>query len=258
MIMRHVNEDEIVACCQTCGRYFEIWEKEVVRSGQAGLLFCKDPSCGVVACFYCKNEVCGVIAESVEAHVEATEAAHEHFACAQMASEKLAIESALALGQKMLCPSCKIGGRKDDACMHMTCMGCSTVWCYFCGLSEDNADKAQGDGRSQAPSIFAHNANWQENLGCRCPMYLTEICEFDSNWPEEEDECLDYFHRIKSLTLLRAELNRIGREKFCAVFAHFASLSNCGFSLGEIETAELTLVIPDEVSESEGDDDFTV
>ena len=44
-----------------------------------------------------------------------------------------AVQEALSLGGRMVCPSCNQQGEKNDACMHITCPSCSTRWCYCCG-----------------------------------------------------------------------------------------------------------------------------
>ena len=43
-------------------------------------------------------------------------------------------------------------------------------------------------------------------------MYLTNICDIDQSWPEDEDECLEYFHRIRSLKYLRQAYEQLGPE----------------------------------------------
>jgi hypothetical protein len=87
----------------------------------------------------------------------------------------------------MYCPTCGLGGRKDDACTHMKCIKCDTDWCYICGLKEADLDKENGD------SIYQHNELWHENEA-RCPMYLTAINQLDKRWPLDDDECLEFFH----------------------------------------------------------------
>ena len=51
-------------------------------------------------------------------------------------------------------------------------------------------------------NIYNHNEEWYENEK-RCPMYLTQISEVDDKWSEEDQACLDLFHKIKTLGLLR-------------------------------------------------------
>ena len=65
-----------------------------------------------------------------------------HNNCVTLREPKALIEQAIEEGSKMRCPSCKLAGRKDDACTHMTCTKCSTSWCYVCGLDVLKCDKA--------------------------------------------------------------------------------------------------------------------
>ena len=44
-----------------------------------------------------------------------------------------AVQEALSLGGRMVCPSCNQQGNKDEGCMHITCQTCPTKWCYCCG-----------------------------------------------------------------------------------------------------------------------------
>jgi len=55
----------------------------------------------------------------------------------------------------------------------MSC-ACGTVWCYICGMSESECDKAP---RTAGPAgIYQHNNDFERNLK-RCPMYLNQIQE---------------------------------------------------------------------------------
>ena len=52
-------------------------------------------------------------------------------------------------------------------------------------------------------NLKEHNAKWFENEK-QCPTFLTQISEIDKRWSEEDDQaCLDLFHKIKTLGLLR-------------------------------------------------------
>jgi hypothetical protein len=128
----------------------------------------------------------------------------------------------------MPCPVCGLRGIKDESCMHMKCPRCETPWCYLCGLSVKDCDKAPARPGMPVDDIFLHNADWQTNEK-RCPMYLTQvrfvcsaeqmplfpdgfvldaqILDIDPSWMGEYDEdsmgedevddqrCLEYFHR---------------------------------------------------------------
>jgi hypothetical protein len=58
---------------------------------------------------------------------------------------RLQVEGALHCGQVVQCPGCHIPTRKDDACMHMTCLQCSVRFCYVCGI--DRYSKYPAGGR---------------------------------------------------------------------------------------------------------------
>ena len=96
----------------------------------------------------------------------------------------------------MYCPGCKLGGRKDNNCTHMSCTACHTVWCYICGLEEKKLDKSDPKG-----DIYRHNEDWDTNPK-RCPMYFNEIHDIDASWPEDDEDCIILFHRKRTLELL--------------------------------------------------------
>lgn len=79
----------------------------------------------------------------------------------------------------------------------------------MCGLPEDLLDKANPDA-----NIYSHNEEWYNNLGKRCPMYLTEIHDVDKDWSENEDECLARFHRIKTIVSLKEFIKAVTEEKY--------------------------------------------
>ena len=112
-----------------------------------------------------------------------------HFACFEkesaLGAARVAWEEALARGQTMSCPNsaCRRRGIKDDACTHMTCTSCQTVWCYVCGLdtASDECDKAPDDGSGDDTmrAEYRHNREWQANER-RCPMFLSEVHGVDT------------------------------------------------------------------------------
>ena len=147
----------------------------------------------------------------------------------------------------MACPGCGVAGRKDEACTHMTCVKCETKWCYVCGLSEANADKSfRGGGRKS--TLFEHNTHFEFNQN-RCPMYLTQIGTIDDEWPaheEEEDnsstpredaeeECLEIFHRHRTLGMLYGAKKELGDEEWAIARQQFPNVRNCGFTDEQID-----------------------
>jgi hypothetical protein len=138
-----------------------------------------------------------------------------HLSCVALREEKAAFEKALADGGGQTCPGCGVVGRKDGMCTHMTCQECSTVWCYICGLSVDECDKAPRVGSASREPIYGHNEDWKTNPK-RCPMYLSSISDIDEEWEfddEDMDEdfdeedleelCLDKFHKWRALQKLK-------------------------------------------------------
>lgn len=98
---------------------------------------------------------------------------------------------------------------------------------------------------------------WETNEA-RCPMYLTQILEVDLNWLsegweerlqdeeldwEDDDKCLDYLHRFKTIQALQAARDKIGLEDFIASFVHFDALKNCGYTIDEIMSTDTTHLI---------------
>ena len=99
----------------------------------------------------------------------------------------------------------------------------------FCGLEESACDKSDDtDGLDDAASsIYQHNTDWEtdpkrfvvsetakkkraDSSYFSCPMYLTAIEEVDQSWSENEYECLEKFHRIRSLKYLRQAYDQLG------------------------------------------------
>lgn len=137
----------------------------------------------------------------------------------------------------MRCPGCGLSGLKDEACTHMTCDKCQTVWCYFCGLDQVHADKEGG-----ADNIYQHNRKWYSTEG-RCPMYLTEISQVDDRWPEEDEECLEFFHRKRAIRLLRDFVNEIKVDNYKKLVEIFPQCGEgAGFSLEDILTEDIELI----------------
>jgi hypothetical protein len=151
-----------------------------------------------------------------------------HFRCAELGALKAKFDNCIEAGMKRACPGCGHSGIKDDACTHMTCIGCNTIWCYLCGGDDRLLDKAQ------AGSIFEHNKSWNVRR-TRCPMFLMQINEIDASWPSEDRLCLDKLHRIWTLNLLSKLMEEVGLETLQLLFKHFASLANSGFSIEDIQ-----------------------
>ena len=61
------------------------------------------------------------------------------------------ILDALAEGARVRCPSCQSAYLLNGGCTHMNCTICMASFCYFCGRSEQDADK--GD---PVPDEYVH------------------------------------------------------------------------------------------------------
>ena len=76
-------------------------------------------------------------------------------------------------------------------------------------------------------------------------MYLTQILEVDPAWLGEdwdesqreevdEDMCLAYLHRRRTIKLLQDVRDAIGADVFQQVWLHFDSIRNAGFDLVDV------------------------
>jgi len=74
-------------------------------------------------------------------------------------------------------------------------------------------------------------------------MYLTQILDVDPSWLGEgegldeeadDDTCLAYLHRLRTIRLLQEVRVRVGAEVFENVWRHFDSVRNAGFDLDDI------------------------
>ena len=195
--------------------------------------------CDHGTCFVCNKDLpSGVFKYDIEKS--------PHAICKALRFAKTKIEQAIEEGSNMQCPGCGLSGRKDDACTHMTCPKCTTVWCYVCGLHVKDCDKANARPGRPIDDIFLHNQDWEINEK-RCPMYLTQILEVDLHWLggdwedraidedfEDDEKCLDYFHRFRTIKKLQQARDEIGHDDFQAVFEHFDSVKNSGYTLEEV------------------------
>jgi hypothetical protein len=117
-------------------------------------------------------------------------------------------------------PGCKVIGRKDRMCTHMTCSACTTDWCYLSGLSVDDCDKAPRTGEASTEPIYGHNEEWEVNP-LRCPTFMNMLAIVDDDWDLEEEAmdsdgeysegdleecCLNKFHHWKTIQLLKVRV----------------------------------------------------
>ena len=58
-----------------------------------------------------------------------------------------------------------------------------------------------------------HNEGWEVD-NTKCPMYLNEIHPVDDRWSCEDVECMDMFHRKRTIKLLIKFIEEIGIETY--------------------------------------------
>ena len=51
---------------------------------------------------------------------------------------------------------------------------------------------------------------------------------------EDDEKCLDYFHRFRTIKLLQDVLENIGKRAFISAFIGFGSIKNCGYTYGDV------------------------
>lgn len=239
--MHQLPPDEMVQTCGFCS-YAEIWSK----NGQGMLFFhCKSEKCNKATCTICKLEFIppkdGIIDEEYPSTAAAVEypstSFFYHTECPQLAPALAMFQDAIEEGTGVRCPSCQHLGRKDDACTHITCPKCQTMFCYLCGGDEATVDKAPGN----VVTIYAHNEDWDINPR-RCPMYLTQISELDDRWSHDDADCVTRISRIRTISKLRAAVQTMDEGVFARLVAKFASVANSGYTGKEIMEEDIELI----------------
>lgn len=180
---------------------------------------CRNPICAKKSCLICHH----LIEDEEDLALHRTR-------CFELKIYKQRIEEAIEAGSKQHCPHCQLAGVKNDACTHMICQRCRNSWCYFCGMKEKECSVPD----DVEPSLSAHNLEWESNEG-RCPMVLAGIQEIDPRWPDDDTDCLEYFHRHRTLAKLYGVWNDIGEEKFNEVNRMFGTIDASGYSIEEIQ-----------------------
>ena len=232
-----VGPDDILCQCPFCNF------AEIRRTDKTSLMFvfCGRDSCKKRSCIVCKREVIDdnldsedddeddcqndsdINGDNNEYHYKRLKF---HMKCSELALFKEKFDKIIESSTGVRCPGCGIIGRKDNACNHMSCLNCETQWCYFCG-------KKEGDLDTDNENIYHHFNDWQVNSN-RCPMYLNNISEVDSSWPEDGEAVLDYFHRQRTLRLLNKFYHECGWKKWNEISNQFTAIKACGFTEEEI------------------------
>ncbi|CAF3011052.1 unnamed protein product [Rotaria sp. Silwood2] len=224
-----LGQDERIDYCPFCSF-------GSIRSKQASHTFyCARPECDIVSCLTCQK-ACPKVKNNYPTDEELAEM-ERHFICAELADDKQIVDGYLELGQKVPCPNCGLAGRKDHGCTHMTCPTCAQVWCYFCGKKVEDCDREQGGENG----IHDHNVQWDCNPN-RCPIYLKQIADVDDRWPDNEEDCLVRFHRIRTLRLLREAFEKLGLNRMDELDRHFNIISSSDYTWDEILHGDLTLI----------------
>lgn len=74
-------------------------------------------------------------------------------------------------------------------------------------------------------------------------MRLESIKTVDKRWPAADRDCLEYFHRHRTIALLFDALMMIGEEKFREVNQYFGIIDASGYTLEEIKNHESRILI---------------
>ena len=194
--MSTLQPGESLLECPNC-RYSEICD---CSTADVARLHCKNEGCGSVTCYTCKLEIgklrwsgfdegklSPMAAGRDEDESDFEARAEEHLtSCFPLASLKFKLDEAMEWNSKFKCPTCNFGGQKDDACTHMKECPCAVHWCYFC------QQVYHGD----------HNSDWHTRSG-QCPLFLEELHDFDSTWPEDGAGCMQKLHRLVCLKKLK-------------------------------------------------------
>ncbi|CAF3745589.1 unnamed protein product [Rotaria magnacalcarata] len=227
ILIRQENYEKFIACVLPL-----FWSKdcpfcpylEIHTTDACPLYFftCQHPSCGKRSCLICLHNIIDDSDESIH-----------RSQCIELHSYKEMIEKAIEIGSQQHCPHCQLKGLKDDGCTHMSCERCGLTWCYLCGMKEEEClvdDQVE-------PSLSAHNQNWETHEG-RCPMSLVSIHELDERWPQNDRDCLEYFHRYRTLCQLYNVFKVIGEDKFDELNDTFGIIDGSGYRIEEIRDYE--------------------
>ncbi|CAF1104668.1 unnamed protein product [Rotaria sordida] len=218
-----LEKNEKLAQCPFCP-YLEIHTTDACP-----LYFftCQHPSCGKRSCLICLHAIKDDNDESIH-----------RSQCIELHSYKEMIEKAAESGSQQHCPHCQLRGIKDDGCTHMVCERCGLSWCYLCGMKEEEClvdDNVE-------PTFSAHNQDWEQHEG-RCPMSLVSIHELDERWPQDDQDCLEYFHRYRTLCQLYEVFKIIGEDKLDKLNNTFGIIDGSGYTIEEIKDYENRILI---------------
>ncbi|CAF1219202.1 unnamed protein product [Adineta steineri] len=216
-----LQDNEKLAQCPFCP-YVEIHTTDACP---LRFLTCQHPSCRKKSCLICLHEIVD------------DESLHES-RCIELQSYKEMVEKAIESGSKQQCPHCQLTGIKDDGCTHMVCERCQLTWCYLCGMKEEECLVDEYADQN----LSAHNQDWEQHEG-RCPMSLVSINDVDNRWPQDDQDCLEYFHRYRTLCQLYDVFKIIGDDKLDELNSNFGIIDASGYTIDEIKDYENRILI---------------
>mmetsp|Transcript_37890 Transcript_37890/g.77772 ORF Transcript_37890/g.77772 Transcript_37890/m.77772 type:complete len:359 (+) Transcript_37890:40-1116(+) len=246
MMMKELEPGEIVQSCPFCPFFCTRFVGTGGSSAQALFIHCLRSDCSKVSCSICLKECKDGEHDSDEDDEAVQLGMIGHFECARREQEwgmwRREFEEAIESGIKFPCPKCNQAGMKDDACTHMTCESCQTVWCYICGLDTklDECSKAvAGGGHSNMAAEYRHNVNWHAIEG-RCPMDLSEIHQVDASWPEDGEEAKEKLHWLRCVRNLKRLYDKMGQQKYRQLVEAFPQLGAAsGFDEATIQATDV-------------------
>ncbi|CAI2362372.1 unnamed protein product [Moneuplotes crassus] len=226
-------------CPLNCG-YPEIVE---IENDCIPLFVCQRKGCEKVSCKTCHEEIKTPDSERLneEEYNEITKQMNKHFTCYDSKILKEEWEEILMKGSSRSCPKCGYGGIKDENCTHIICAKCSTMWCYFCGLSEKDCDKDPEIAARSTKKIFGHNKNWETNAK-RCPLFITKIVKIDSRYSSKDEKCQKVFHKLILYTEVRNFINKHGMKAYKGLMKQFPPLADHGIDIKKAMSVDLTMI----------------
>ena len=147
-----LDENDVKVNCPLCS-YFEIWSNEADKI----FFYCKNEDCRKWTWFVCKanfnypRDICNLTEEERE-YINSGNGLQKHIKWIESMSSVEEITKIWEQQSMRYCPKWGTGGRKDEKWTHIACKKCKNMFCYFWGLSSDQADKSNSNG-----DIFKHN-----------------------------------------------------------------------------------------------------
>ena len=125
----------------------------------------------------------------------------------------------------------------------MSCLQCQTIWCYVCGLSEDECDKG---GKKE--SIYDHYINWKKNPN-RCPLWLNLVHKFDDRWPKDDDndtgKAVLFFQSLIGKQALKdayIQINELYKNDYQALVHKYNIENSCGYDMNDVLNGDHAII----------------